>query len=148
VGAYSCYVYNGELRCEFPLLTSVRNDNISLKIYTPHLEGLHISGNTDVTVGSGLNETTFQAAISGSGKLDMKGGAATNLYFYTSGDALIFAEPLYSQKARATVSGSAKIEMRASQTLDVAISGSGEVHYWGNPVVASHISGSGKTISH
>jgi hypothetical protein len=44
------------------------------------------------------------------------------------------------------ISGSGRIDTRVNNLLNVTITGSGMVYYFGNPVVASYISGSGKVI--
>ncbi|HSC53574.1 MAG TPA: DUF2807 domain-containing protein [Phnomibacter sp.] len=147
VPVYSSIVSNGKLYFEFKN-HRVRNDNISLKIYTPTLSKLNMSGNTDISTGALYAGEYFEAFISGNGVLRMAGGTYGATHFNTSGSAKIYASNVSSNNSHVSVSGNGHIELKANNTLDVEISGNGEVHYWGNPAITSNISGNGKMVKH
>ena len=133
---------------EFPNGTKVKNDNIRLKIYTPVLSNIDMSGDTEVYVGDGFSGPVFDARLSGNSLLRLGSALYNNIVFDISGSGKIMGEPWAAKDARVTISGSATVEIRASQTLHASISGSGVVHYWGNPSVTSNISGSGSLVRH
>lgn len=146
--AYQSKVENGYLTFGYVNHWRVRKDNISLKIYTPDLSEIHLSGNNQVTIGAGFHFNDFEASMTGNGKLYFGEGTANNLKIKSSGNGETYAEKLLAQNVRVEISGNGLAEVQASKTLTVRISGNGEVHYWGNPQVSSSISGNGKTIRH
>jgi len=148
VPAYKSYVSNGKLRFEFNNCNNVKNDNISLKIYTPSVSAISMSGNTEVQVSENFSAEYFEAFLSGNGTLRMHGGNFNQLKLHTSGSAKVYASAVLSNQSNVSVSGNGYLEVKASKTLDVHISGNGEVHYWGNPTVSSTISGNGKIVKH
>jgi len=148
IGSYESKVDNGTLSFGFLNHFRVKNDNISLKIYTPDLSDIHLSGNNIVTFGSGFNFNDFEASMSGNGKVTFNEGVVNNLTIKTTGNGEIHAEKLLAQHARIESSGNGLSVVQVAQTLSVRISGNGEVHYWGNPEVNSSISGNGKTVKH
>jgi len=148
VPAYQSHVSNGKLRFEFNNYHNVKNDNISLKIYTPSVSAISMSGNTEVQVSENFSADYFEAFLSGNGTLRMHGGNFNQLKLHTSGSAKVYASAVLSKQSNISVSGNGYLEVQASKTLDVHISGNGEVHYWGNPTVSSSISGNGKIVKH
>jgi hypothetical protein len=148
VDAYSSSVTNGRLSFSYPAQTAVRRDNISLKIYTPQLGALWMDGDMKVLMKNGWQGQSLTVQLSGNGELRMEGGQLDSLVLRSSGNGLIYAEPLQARVAEVDLSGYARIQVRASEKLEVRISGDGEVHYWGNPMVTSQISGRGKTVKH
>jgi len=148
VGSYESKVDNGTLTFGFVNHWRVRNDNISLKIYTPDFSEIHLSGNNTVNIGAGFNLDEFKASMSGNGKLLFSEVTVNNLTIKSSGNGETHAEKLISQHVRVEISGNGMAEVQAVKTLSIRISGNGEVHYWGNPEVSSSISGNGKTVKH
>jgi len=148
IGSYESKVDNGTLTFGFVNHWRVKNDNISLKIYTPDFSEIRLSGNNTVTIGAGFNLNDFEASMSGNGKLYFSDGTVNNLTIKSSGNGETHASNLVSQYVRVEISGNGTAEVNAVKTLSVRISGNGEVHYWGNPEVNSSISGNGKTIKH
>ncbi|MCU0334129.1 MAG: DUF2807 domain-containing protein [Chitinophagaceae bacterium] len=146
VAAYSAHVSNGRLRFEFPDHTRVRNDNIRLKIYTPSLSSMVLSGNNTVQVSNGFIGTSMECRLSGSGEVNFSGGLFTNLAINISGSGTVNAQAATATHGRVDISGNATIEVRATETLRVAISGDGEVYYHGNPVLTQQISGRGRIV--
>lgn len=142
-------VENGRLSFEYPGHTNVRNDNIRLRIYTPHITKATLVGNADVKIGSGFNNSDFKAELAGNGKLRFAPNHFNKLELRTSGNAEVYAEPAEAKRVDVEVSGNAFIEVRATERISIQVSGSGEVNYWGNPSDADiHISGHGHAIRH
>ena len=148
VSSYESKIENGTLTFGFVNHWRVKNDNISLKIYTPDFSEIHLSGNNHVTIGAGFNLSDFEASMSGNGKLFFTEGTVNNLTIKSSGNGETHADKLVAQNVRVEISGNGTAEVQAVKTLSVRISGNGEVHYWGNPAVSSSISGNGKTVKH
>jgi hypothetical protein len=148
IAAYSSRVSNGKLYFDFPNACVVKNDNIRLKIFTPQLSKIVISGSGTVATGEGFTGQVFEGLLSGDALLTIGTGQYDKVRYTISGSGQILAEPLAAKTATVFISGSGKVEVRASQTLDATISGSGMVHFWGNPAVTSHISGDGKLVKH
>lgn len=146
VTAYTANITNGKLSFEFPNRTRVRNDNIRLKIYTPTLSGVTLSGNNKVQVSNGFTGANMECRLSGSGEVNFAGGLFTNLDIHVSGSATVNAQAATATHARVDISGNAKIEVKATETLRVNISGDAEVYYHGNPILTQQISGRGKII--
>jgi hypothetical protein len=148
VQAYEAKVKNGRLSFEYPDHCKVRQDNIKLKIYTPSIAKISMSGHTEVKVADGFSGQQFDAQLSGNSHLTTGTGNFETSGFFTSGNAKVYAANITSNKAQVDVSGNGYIEVKAKDQLSIRISGNGEVHYWGNPVVSSSISGNGKTVKH
>lgn len=146
--AFVSKVENSNLTFGFQNQWRVKNDNISLKIYTPDLSELHLSGNNTVTLGDGFTLNDLEASMTGNGKLYFTGGTVENLTVKSSGNGETHAEKLQAQNVKVEISGNGLAEVKAAKTLSIRISGNGEVHYWGNADVTSNISGNGKTIKH
>lgn len=115
-------------------------DKIVTENLVIHLSG---SGNADLQT-----ETTItKAVLSGSGTLEIKG---TTINFDTklSGSGGIDSKKLLSQNATALLSGSGRIELNCSKSLEAKVSGSGTINYSGNPEnVIKKVTGSGEISS-
>ncbi len=148
VDSYESKVDNGTLTFGFLNHLRVKNDNISLKIYTPDFSEIHLSGNNIVTISEGFTLNDFEASMSGNGKLYFKGGTANNLLVKSSGNGETYADNLVTQNVQVEISGNGTTEVQAVKTLSVRISGNGEVYYRGDPTVTTKISGNGKVIKH
>lgn len=146
--AFQSKVENGYLSFGYLNHWRVKNDNISLKIYSPDLSGMHISGNNEVSIGTGFNFNDLEVSMTGNGKLFFGACTANNFKIKSNGNGETFAEKLHAQNIRVEINGNGLAEVHATKTLSVKIIGNGEVHYWGDPQVAANISGNGKTIRH
>lgn len=102
------------------------------------LEG---SGNIDCSA----DVENLLSRIEGSGDISINGTAVSS-EFKVTGSGHIRAAQLNTDVCTAFISGSGVIDTDVNNTLDVTITGSGTVNYYGNPVVTSHISGSGKIV--
>ncbi len=82
------------------------------------------------------------ARLTGSGKIGLRGNAETANY-YLSASGKIDGLELMVSEAIASVSGSGKILVFATDFLDVTITASGDVIYRGDPQISYKITGSG-----
>jgi hypothetical protein len=101
-----------------------------------------------VSSGSGgfdakLKASSLVLRCSGSGEAFIK-GSADRAEVTITGSGALGARDFAVGEARLVISGSGKVELRASRTLDATLSGSGGVRYWGSPQVSQRISGSGR----
>ncbi len=133
-------VHNGrlELGTKSSISPSV---TIIYTISATALLGVSIDGSGDVIV-AGVNGDTFDAEISGSGKIKAAGTTGT-LTADISGSGKYDGADLIATVATASVSGSGNAVVNATERLDADVSGSGSVEYIGDPTVSSSISGSG-----
>lgn len=141
-----------------------KHDQVTVKLYTPSLNSMNISGSGNVT-SNGVNCESMNARISGSGDLNFNGSVANSLdahvsgsgsinfnsnntclnaKYDVSGSGSINAEWLKADYVEAKISGSGNLKLYAEKQLDVKISGSGDVSYRGGAAVSASISGSGK----
>jgi len=142
------------------------NEQIIVKVIAPDLTGLGVSGSGNITVsdpyqpsninlsasGSGgitiakLNTDKLDAKISGSGKIEVYAGVASEETLSVSGKGNIDITGLSAEQANTNTSGSGTIRLNVTTSLDCKISGSGVVMYKGSPKISSSISGSGRLI--
>ena len=88
----------------------------------------------------GYRDLSF--TLSGSGHASLS-GAATKTTVKVSGSGDVDASGLRSLTSDAQVSGSGKVRVWATQSLNARVSGSGEVRYRGEPRLEKKVSGSG-----
>ncbi|HWM88904.1 MAG TPA: head GIN domain-containing protein [Kofleriaceae bacterium] len=115
--------------------------DLVVTISTPALDGVSISGSADAQV-KGVVAERFDAHISGSGNLDVR-GTARQLEASISGSGDMRLYGLSCGRASVEVSGSGNVELTAAEALDAQISGSGDVRYRGRPHTQVKVSGSG-----
>lgn len=141
----------------------IKSDDITIRVHLPEVNRLEVSGSgiiqgmggiqtqaLDLVVsGSGeINLPTLQAQmldadISGSGKVTVSAGSCPETHTQISGSGSIRLSGMQSDRVHCQTSGSGLTRVWASQTLYADISGSGDVLYRGQPVIETHISGSG-----
>jgi len=136
---------------------------IKVFVQAPYINDVILSGSGHIYIDS-VNVNDIHILLSGSGNIDAKinsnslntkisGSGNVNLYGRTrqtdlkiSGSGELYAYSLQQDTSYVEISGSGSMKLWVTDYLDVRISGSGEVYYQGNPVVTSHITGSGKVI--
>lgn len=100
-----------------------------------------ISGSGDITLSVIANSVT--ATISGSGDITLN-GETSDFDVRVSGSGDVSAYDLSSKNVTANVSGSADIEVTATEMIQARVSGSGDIAYRGNPKkIDTKSSGSG-----
>jgi hypothetical protein len=148
VPVFESNVKNGSLSFKYPNFTKVKNDNIKLKIYTPVLNKIRLSGSTEVVIGDGFEGQSFEANLSGLSKLSIENSQYEFFDVFSSGNSKVLAKDFIANRIKVDISGNGYLEVNAISELAIKISGNGEVHYWGNPAVSTKISGSGKAVKH
>ena len=81
--------------------------------------------------------------IEGSGDIELS-GTCTNHLANINASGKIESFDLISNTCEVSIDGSGVCQVHVLDSLDVSITASGDVYYKGNPIVNSHISGSGK----
>lgn len=100
-----------------------------------------MSGSGDVFLD--IDALSVISSMSGSGDLALK-GKTRDLSIKISGSGDVEAYGLVAENVEAIVSGSATINVTATQMIDARVSGSGDIDYRGNPKkVTTKVSGSG-----
>jgi hypothetical protein len=97
------------------------------------------SGGFDAAVKA--REFRFRCSGSGGAVID---GRADSADIELSGSGEVGARDFAVGEASLRMSGSGRVEIRASKSLKVEVSGSGEVRYWGNPSLTQRVSGSAR----
>jgi hypothetical protein len=99
------------------------------------------SGNVDI---AHLNGESINAVLSGSGKIDLKGGSVDYINLHLKGSGNLNARHLSSMDAHVLLSGSGNVRVWATDNLDATLTGSGNIYYYGHPRVHQNVTGSGK----
>jgi Putative auto-transporter adhesin, head GIN domain len=113
-----------------------------VEIRIPSLTALSLTG-SGVVAATGVDASRLTVTLAGSGVLRASGTTGRlDVALSGSGDAQL--EQLVARDVQAIVSGSGRILVNATKTLDASVPGSGEIMYTGNPAhVATDITGSG-----
>lgn len=142
------------------------HEDIVIRISSPEVDGVRLSGSGNVYVTGALDQTNFWTEVSGSGNLNIESLAVTNLDARISGSGNIKVESgsvleetlkiagsgsmeltnVKGKSAFTTTTGSGSIRLQVSDRLNVSIAGSGSVYYLGNPIITTKISGSGSVV--
>jgi len=97
------------------------------------------SGNIDLN----LKSNQIKASVTGSGSIHLQ-GTSQNVSYSITGSGGIYAQNLNADEAKARVTGSGQIKVKAIAYLDANVTGSGDIIYIGNPErLKSKILGSG-----
>jgi hypothetical protein len=116
-----------------------------VEVTVPSLDKIGLSGSGIVTV-SGIAGKRFEIDIPGSGIVRAAGSTERLAVSVAgSGDAELYE--LTARDVRATVQGSGRVAVTATNSLDASIPGSGAVTYAGSPArVTTHVTGSGAVV--
>ena len=144
VDRYSEKLKNGNLSFEYPAFTRVRNDNVKLKIYTPDLAMVGLSGNTRLTIGEGFSSDRLELQLSGNTFVEGGTGTVNVLRIDASGNPDILLKSVIAREADLHLSGNPEVEVFAEQKLSVNASGTGKIKYWGSPATSIKVSGTVK----
>lgn len=115
---------------------------MSVNVGVPSLTALALSGSGVVST-TGVTESGLTVRLSGSGVIHASGSVTRlNVVLDGSGDARL--EHLVASDVHAVVSGSGRILLTATKTLDASVTGSGAIVYRGNPAhVTTGVTGVG-----
>ena len=103
------------------------------------------SGSGIITV-TGIDTPSFTVTLAGSGILRAS-GTATRLNATIGGSGDVELERLLSRDALAVVSGSGRIVITATRSLNASLTGDGVIEYGGNPArLATSVTGNGVII--
>lgn len=146
----------------YQLNLSSHNKGISITVPIEVISSLTCSGSGDITGRKTIKTDRFETTMSGSGDVSLNidarsvtanmsgsgnltlNGRTTDLSIKISGSGDVEAYGLTAENVEAVVSGSANIEVTATQMIDARVSGSGDIDYRGNPgKVITKVSGSG-----
>ena len=119
---------------------------MSVTVSVPSLDELTLTGSGVIAV-TGIEAASLTVRLPGSGVLRAS-GAATKLDVTLDGSGDAQLEQLIAGDVRAVVSGSGRIVLTATKSLDASVPGSGAIMYSGDPrEVTKSITGSGAIIS-
>ena len=124
-------VVNGELRIESDYIIK-RTDQVQVYISATDFRKISITGSGSMESMNCMDLDDLELIISGSANINFC-GVADNFKSKISGSGDINAYGLATKTADLTITGSGKIELTVSETLDARITGSGDVRYKGNP---------------
>ena len=117
---------------------------LDLRVTTPRLSSVSISGSGDVRV-EGLDGESFGISVAGSGDVTAA-GRVDKLDASISGSGDLFLFELQAADASVSIAGSGDVRVSASSSLDVSIAGSGDVKYRGDPRLSLSVAGSGRVV--
>jgi len=134
-------VHDGTLR-----IASVGNLTTTLpmtvEIAIPSLERATLSGSGVLTV-DGVNGSNFVARLLGAGVIEAR-GTIDHLDASVGGSGDAHLRNLLAKEVIATVSGTGRVEVHATESLDATVSGIGAIVYAGHPNrLTTHITGTG-----
>ena len=115
---------------------------IALRISVPNLDGLTVSGAGKIEI-SGMKNDKFEIDSEGAPSIKVSGTTKV-VDIDTSGAAKIDTHNLHASRAVVDSKGVSKVDLDASDQLDVTISGPSQVTYQGDPVVNKTVHGPGK----
>ncbi|MGI8918785.1 MAG: head GIN domain-containing protein [Pyrinomonadaceae bacterium] len=133
-------VSNGVLRIKNSRGYSI-NRPIVIKIGTPNIEGISTSGAGSIDV-SNLKNDKFEIDSNGAPLIKVSGQTSA-LDIEANGAGKIDAHRLRATKATVEANGVTKIEVDASEELNVTVSGPASVIYSGDPKLNKTINGPG-----
>lgn len=138
-----------------------RYSKLEIDLYLPDLKGITLSGSAEAALLDSFRGSTFQATLSGSGRLIGEvrmdkirvtmsgsgnvelGGEADRLEADISGAGVLKASRLEVRSARAVLTGLGFLDLRVRDELDIRLSGAGRVRYYGDPKLKTSVTGAG-----
>jgi hypothetical protein len=117
------------------------SEPIKLKISVPNLEGIAINGAGKIEV-SGMKNEKFEIDANGAPTLRVSGETKL-VEIDANGAGKIDTHKLRASKAIVDTKGVSKVDVYATDQLDVTVSGPSHVTYQGDPVVNKTINGPG-----
>jgi hypothetical protein len=116
--------------------------DVVVEAFVPTLTGIEASGSGDIDA-DGIDADALEIRSDGSADIALE-GAVRRLAVVLDGSGDADLAGLAAREARAVVSGSGGLDVRADERLDVDVDGSGDVRYHGDPAVTQRVDGSGE----
>jgi hypothetical protein len=120
---------------------SVR-EPITFRITVPNLEGLSVNGAGHIEI-KGIKNDKFEIDSQGAPNIIVY-GTTKLIDIDSSGAGKIDTKDLHAARAVVDSKGVSRIDVDASDQLDVTVSGPSSVYYKGDPVVNKTVNGPGK----
>lgn len=143
------FLHSGRLRVhitipEYRSVVSMGSGNIygEHTFNSPRLE-LRLTGSGNMEMEK-LKADNVRCELTGSGNLKVEDGTTDNLDVRVTGSGNFNARDFHSKTVNVKSSGSGNTTVKVKDQLTADLTGSGDVFYYGNPVVNSYVSGSGK----
>lgn len=161
-------VENGKLKIRWKKGTSIRTTkSTQVTVYFKDINGISVSGSSDIVAKDKIRSNEFTASVSGSGDIEFEietdhltasvsgsgdldiSGSAKNITASVAGSGDIDAYGLKADSADLKISGSGGMTITVEKELKVRVSGSGDIKYKGNPKIEDFkVSGSGNVSSY
>ncbi|MFT5581331.1 MAG: hypothetical protein ACI9G9_000578 [Psychromonas sp.] len=123
---------------------SYNDYELNVHIILPYLETVNITGSGDIMVSDFENIEELEAAIIGSGEVEVKNCKIENLEVEIIGSGDFTSKKSIAKNADIEIVGSGDAVVYVTKNLKASISGSGDIEYIGDPKVESDVSGSGE----
>jgi hypothetical protein len=118
------------------------NSPITIRITTPDVGALHVSGAGKITI-TGLKNDKFEIDLDGAPSINVA-GTTKLIDIDANGAGKVDAHNLHAARGVVESKGVCKVDVDVADQLDVTVSGPSSVTYQGNPVVNKTINGPGK----
>lgn len=161
-------VDNGKLKIRWKRGTNISTTkSTQVTVYFKDINGIGVSGSSDVVAKDKIRSNEFSVSVSGSGDIDFEietdrlkasvsgsgdldiSGSAKNITASVAGSGDIDAYGLKADSADLKISGSGGMTITVENELKVRVSGSGDIKYKGNPRIEDiKVSGSGSVRSY
>ncbi|SRR5581483_4641036 len=118
------------------------NDELTIRVATPSLEGASMSGAGTLT-GVGIAARSFSLDLSGTGRIELS-GTTESLDATVAGVGAVELGNLRARDAVVTLAGTGSVRVHATRRLDATVAGVGSIRYSGDPsIVKTKIDGLG-----
>jgi hypothetical protein len=121
---------------------------INVSVTLPLLRSVTITyGGSGIITDDGIHAPSFTVTLAGSGLLRASGTTA-HLDVALPGSGDVELDQLIARNARAVVSGSGRIVVTATRSLNASVTGDGVIQYKGNPAqLATNVTGAGAIVA-
>ena len=139
-------VEGSALKIGFKKGYKISYNELKIKVQSPNIEGLYISGSGDVDLKPGIKTDHLVLSIAGSGDIDLHDLTATNLEITIAGSGDVEGNLVKCSALKSSIAGSGDIDLKnlTAATVKASIAGSGEMEFMGTADTASYsIAGSG-----
>ena len=139
-------VEGSALKIGFKKGYKISYNELRIKVQSPNIEGIYISGSGDVDLKPGIKTDHLVLSIAGSGDIDLTDLTATNLEITIAGSGDVEGNLVKCSALKSSIAGSGDIDLKnlTAATVKASIAGSGEMEFMGTADTASYsIAGSG-----